>query len=72
MTDDHPDLATSNSEVPVFETFEAFWPYYLGEHKLISCRILHYIGTVGSFVLLVYLLLSQQWMFLPLVLVAGY
>lgn len=55
-----------------FQTFEAFWPYYLGEHKLITCRSLHYIGTVGSAALLVFLLFTQQWSMLPLVLVAGY
>ena len=55
-----------------FESFEAFWPYYLGEHKLIVCRTLHYIGTVASAALLVYLIVLQQWAWLPMVLVAGY
>jgi len=55
-----------------FESFEAFWPYYLGEHKLIVCRALHYIGTVASAVLLVYLTIFQIWAWLPMVLVVGY
>ena len=55
-----------------FQSFEAFWPYYLGEHKLITCRALHYVGTVGSAALLVYLIATQQWSWLPLVLLAGY
>lgn len=59
-------------EIEVFKSFEQFWPYYLGEHKLITCRSLHYIGTVGSFVVLILLIATQQWSWLPLVLVAGY
>jgi hypothetical protein len=59
-------------ETERFQSFETFWPYYLGEHKLKACRALHYIGTVGSAFLLVFLIASQQWSWLPLVLVAGY
>jgi len=55
-----------------FQSFEEFWPYYLGEHKLIVCRALHYIGTVASSVLLVFLIIAQKWSWLPLVLVVGY
>lgn len=55
-----------------YNSFEEFWPYYLGEHRLISCRALHYIGTVASAALLIYLLVTQQWSWLPTVLVAGY
>ena len=64
------EQTTSNGKE--FQSFEAFWPYYLGEHKLIASRALHYIGTVGSAALLVYLLITQQWQWIPLVLVAGY
>jgi hypothetical protein len=55
-----------------FQTFEAFWPYYLGEHRLIKCRALHYLGTVGSAILLIILLVNALWTWLPMVLVAGY
>lgn len=59
-------------ETELFRSFEEFWPYYLGEHKLINCRILHYIGTVGSAVLLILLIAMGQWGWLPIVLLAGY
>lgn len=53
-------------------SFTEFWPYYLGEHRLKKSRALHYFGTVFSNVLLVYLVVTQNWAALPLVLVAGY
>jgi len=62
----------SNTNDKEFQSFEAFWPYYLGEHRLIVCRGLHYLGTVASFVLLLGLIVSKQWIWLPTVLLAGY
>ena len=55
-----------------YQSFEAFWPYYLYEHRLINCRALHYFGTVLSAVLLIIFLFNQMWAWLPIVLVAGY
>ncbi len=60
------------NEDRVLNSFHEFWPYYLGEHRLITCRVLHYIGTIASASLLTYLLVIQQYHLLPLVLAAGY
>lgn len=54
------------------KTFREFWPYYLGEHRLPSNRLLHYLGTALSLLLLGVLLLNQRWHLLPFVLLAGY
>jgi hypothetical protein len=53
-----PDLETTQTQTaeshpassfasapPRFETFEAFYPYYIGEHSLPNTRRLHVIGT---------------------------
>lgn len=37
------------SERPSIESFEQFWPYYLGEHRNAVSRRLHFVGTTGFF-----------------------
>ena len=29
------------------KSFKEFYPYYLGEHRLPACRILHFMGTTA-------------------------
>ena len=29
-------------------TFEAFWPYYVDQHRLPANRALHFVGTTGT------------------------
>jgi hypothetical protein len=29
-----------------FKTFKAFYPYYLSEHKNLTCRRLHFVGSI--------------------------
>ncbi len=72
MSDEHENKPATATEGKQFHSFEEFWPYYLGEHKLITCRALHYVGTVVSAGLLILLMVTQQWSWLPLVLIAGY
>jgi len=62
----------STNQDDKFKSFAAFWPYYLGQHRLITCRALHYVGTVASAALLIFFIYSKQWAWLPMVLVAGY
>lgn len=57
---------------PRFDSFAAFYPYYLGEHANSTCRRLHFIGTLGVIVTLGYVLASQQWLLLWVLPVLGY
>lgn len=53
-------------------SFKEFWPYYLSEHRLPSNRLLHYIGTFLSLLVLVYVLVTQTWWLLVFCLLLGY
>ena len=54
------------------ETFAAFWPYYLGEHRNPICRTLHYVGTTFAIGLLASALVTTNpWLLLAAV-VSGY
>ena len=53
------------------QTFEAFWPYYVGEHRDPTCRVLHYIGSSCALVFLALTILVSPWFLLAGV-VSGY
>ena len=54
------------------KSFAEFWPFYVREHSRPATRLLHAAGTLGSTALLVFLLATGRWRWLPLVLVVGY
>ena len=57
---------------PRFETFEAFWPYYLAQHSHPLNRLLHIIGTTLALALLVALGAVGAWAWMGLAAVVGY
>lgn len=63
---------TRATESPSFSTFAEFYPYYLSEHQDHACRRLHYAGTSLVILLLLYVLFSQNWLWLLAVPLAGY
>ncbi len=54
------------------QSFEAFWPYYVGEHRVPVNRGLHYVGTTGALVLLGVALTVGPWWLVLLMGFAGY
>jgi len=55
-----------------FQTFEAFWPFYLKEHSSPLNRRLHFVGTSGALFSVFLALATQQWTYLLLAPLCGY
>ncbi len=54
------------------QTFEEFFPFYLGQHALPATRGLHYIGTTLFLASLVAFALTLEWPYLLFAVVVGY
>ncbi|MDA8939929.1 DUF962 domain-containing protein [Pseudoalteromonas marina] len=57
---------------PTFNSFKAFYPYYLKEHRNVTCRRLHFIGSLLVLMIIISALLSQKYALLWLLPVIGY
>ena len=55
-----------------YQNYKDFFPFYLREHSRKSTRMLHYFGTIGYQVLFWTLIFAQNFLLLPLILLAGY
>lgn len=55
-----------------FKTYAEFWDFYVLEHSEPLTRLLHFVGTTLGLVLLVWIIRSGNWLYLPLCLVIGY
>ena len=55
-----------------YTTYKDFFPHYLREHSKKRTRLLHYCGTGASNILLITLIATQNYLLIPLVLLAGY
>ena len=55
-----------------YRTYDEFWPFYLREHSKPRTRLLHYVGTIASVVVLICALATQSWWWLLAVPVCGY
>ena len=54
------------------KTYAEFWDFYVAEHSEPLTRLLHFVGTSLGLVLLVRILRSGNWIYLPLCFVVGY
>ena len=55
-----------------FNSFAEFYPFYLGEHRNVTCRRLHFVGASLALVCLVMLFVSGRPQYLLYGLVCGY
>ena len=54
------------------KTYEAFWPFYLGEHSLSSTRWVHFVGTTIAFLNIVSAVVFMAPSYLLSALLSGY
>ncbi len=66
----------SNSTVAAtpqrFTSFAEFYPFYLGEHRNATCRILHFCGTSVALTLTLFALWSGQYWLIAVAVIQGY
>ncbi|WP_226661097.1 DUF962 domain-containing protein [Microbulbifer aggregans] len=62
----------ASKQLPKFQSFAEFYPYYLHEHSNLTCRRLHFVGTSLVIALLITSLVSRNWELLWALPVAGY
>ncbi len=55
-----------------YQSFEEFWPFYLGEHSKPATRWMHFVGTTAGLGVAVGAIATFQPWFIPLALVPGY
>lgn len=55
-----------------FQSFAEFYPFYLSEHANDTSRRLHYIGSLLVLIVLVWTIISQHWVLLVALPIAGY
>lgn len=60
------------SDQQTFHNFEEFYPYYLEEHSDITCRRLHFIGSLLVLIVAVWAIASGSLIWLIAVPVIGY
>ncbi len=65
-----PQVVETRSEE--LKSFGEFWPFYVREHGRPLTRVLHAAGTLASTTLLVWLLATGRWRWLPAALLVGY
>jgi hypothetical protein len=72
MSQERSSSPSIPAESERYQTFEAFFPFYLGEHRSALNRWLHFFGTSLGVFTVVYALLSGQYGLLPAAPVVGY
>lgn len=55
-----------------YNTFQEFYPFYLGEHENITCRRLHFFGTGGVLALLLLFFFTGNFVLLAFLPIIGY
>ena len=55
-----------------YQSFKSFYPFYLSQHKNITCRRLHFLGSSLVLFTFSYSIISQDFIYLWLLPIIGY
>jgi hypothetical protein len=55
-----------------YQSFKSFYPFYLSQHKNVTCRRLHFLGSSLVLLTLSYSIINQNFLWLWLLPVIGY
>ncbi|HEX4147781.1 MAG TPA: DUF962 domain-containing protein [Pirellulales bacterium] len=58
--------------IPEFDSFGAFWRFYVTQHRQRATRGWHFAGTTAAVLGLVGIAVAGRWLWLPLVPIVGY
>ena len=61
-----------NSQVKKYQSFKAFYPFYLSQHQNSTCRRLHFIGSSLIIIMLAHILINSAWLLLWTLPLLGY
>jgi hypothetical protein len=62
----------TDSKEQSFANFREFWPFYLGEHSTLACRIQHFFGASLALAFVFVSFVTLDWRWLVLAVVCGY
>jgi hypothetical protein len=62
----------TKSDVRTFSSFHDFWPFYLGEHSTLQCRVQHFLGTAIAVTFVSVALMTGNGSWLVLAVICGY
>lgn len=68
------DASNTTGATPAqrFTTFAEFYPFYLGEHRNSTCRILHFCGSSIGLALTLYAVWSGVYWLIAVAVIQGY
>jgi len=55
-----------------YKTFKEFYPFYLSQHKNVTCRGLHYVGSTIAIFLIVFAIYTSNYLYILFALIQGY
>jgi hypothetical protein len=61
-----------NSVNQQYKSFADFYPYYLSEHQNLTCRRLHFVGSLLIIVVCLIVIMTHHWLWLVALPVLGY